>query len=138
LDDNGQPVKNSRRTWSIFTEPSLFDIFDFKWLGRKSGFIKNLNPPSSQKQWLKIFYGDWQFAIGKTIKMEQKDPLKITGILADGPENTDLQLKVVITFGTGSTRSVYKVHKLGRNKYHLWMLCFIAPIISPQHHLIPS
>ena len=104
LDDNGQPVKKFKEEHGVFfSEPSLFDIFDFKWLAGSPASLKNLNSAVLTKTIAEKYFGDWQFAIGKTIKWNNQDPLKITGILADVPENTDLQFKVVITFGTGST-----------------------------------
>jgi hypothetical protein len=42
-----------------------------------------------------------RYAMGKTqLSGYNQDPLKVTGILARRPENTDLQFKVVIRFGT--------------------------------------
>ena len=87
----------------FFTESSLFDIFDFKWLAGSPASLKNINSAVLTKTIAEKYFGDWQFAMGKTIKWNNQDPLKITGILADIPENTDLQFKVVISFGTGST-----------------------------------
>jgi len=104
LDDNGQPAKKFKEEHGVFfTEPSLFDIFDFKWLAGSPASLKNLNSAVLTKTIAEKYFGDWQFAMGKTIKWNNQDPLKITGILADIPENTDLQFKIVITFGTGST-----------------------------------
>jgi len=104
LDDNGQPVKKFKEEHGVFfTEPSLFDIFDFKWIAGSPASLKNLNSAVLTKTIAEKYFGDWQFAMGKTIKWNNQDPLKVTGILADVPENTDLQFKVVIRFGTGST-----------------------------------
>jgi len=104
LDDNGQPVKKFKEARGVFfTEPSLFDIFDFKWLAGSPASLNNLNSAVLTKTIAEKYFGDWQFAMGKTIKWNNQDPVKITGILADVPENTDLQFKVVIRFGTGST-----------------------------------
>jgi len=109
LDDNGQPVKKFKEEQGVFfTEPSLFDIFDFKWLAGSPASLNNLNSAVITKTIAEKYFGDWQFAIGKMIKWNNQDPLKVTGILADIPENTDLQFKVVIRFGTGSTAQYSK------------------------------
>jgi putative ABC transport system permease protein len=109
LDDNGHPIKKFKeKTGVFFTEPSLFDIFDFKWLAGDASSLKNPNSAVLTQSTAEKYFGDWQFAIGKTLKWNNRDVLKVTGILADVPENTDLQLKVVIAYGTGFTADLAK------------------------------
>ena len=109
LDDNGQPIKKFKEESGVFfTEPSLFDIFDFKWLAGNASSLKNPNSVVLTKSIAEKYFGDWQFAIGKTLKWNNRDVLKVTGILANIPVNTDLQLKVVIAFGTGFTADFAK------------------------------
>ena len=109
LDDNGQSIKRFKEEKGVFfTEPSLFDIFDFKWLAGSASSLKNPNSVVLTKKIAEKYFGDWQFAIGKTIKWNNRDVLKVAGILSDVPENTDLQLKVVIAFGTGHTADFAK------------------------------
>src|SRR5437762_4993210 len=109
LDDNGQQIKKFKEEHGVFfTEPSLFDIFDFKWLAGNASSLKNLNTVVLTKSTAEKYFGDWQFAIGKTIKWNNREILKVNGILADVPENTDLQLKVVISMGTGYTADFAK------------------------------
>ena len=109
LDDNGQSIKKFKEEKGVFfTEASLFDIFDFKWLVGNPSSLKNPNSVVLTKTIAEKYFGDWQFASGKTIKWNNREVLKVTGILADVPENTDLQLKVVIAFGTGGTSDFAK------------------------------
>jgi putative ABC transport system permease protein len=46
------------------------------------------------------YFGDWRQAIGKTITYENKKDLKITGVLQNLPVNTDMPLKVVVSYST--------------------------------------
>jgi putative ABC transport system permease protein len=109
LDDNGQAIKKIKEEKGVFfTEPSLFDIFDFKWLAGNASSLKNSNSVVLTKNIAEKYFGDWQFAIGKNLKWNNRDVLKVTGILDDVPENTDLQFKVVISFGTGYTADFLK------------------------------
>src|SRR6266404_570744 len=109
LNDNGQSIKKFKEEKGVFfTEPSLFDIFDFKWLVGNASSLKDPNSVVLTKAIAEKYFGDWQFAIGKTIKWNNRDVLKVTGILENVPENTDLQLKVVIAFGTGYTADFAK------------------------------
>ncbi|MBD0332012.1 MAG: ABC transporter permease [Chitinophagaceae bacterium] len=85
-----------------FAEPEFFKMFDFDWL---SGNAKTLTEPNTAALTLKIaekYFGDWKLAIGKTIKRnnDDKQVLRVTGILKDVPENTDFPLGVVASYAT--------------------------------------
>ena len=113
LNDNGETIKKFKEEKGVFfTEPSLFDIFDFKWLAGSASSLKNPNSVVLTKSIAEKYFGDgpdsYRDAIGKSLKWNNRDVLKVTGILADVPENTDLQLKVVISFGTGFTADFAK------------------------------
>jgi ABC-type antimicrobial peptide transport system permease subunit len=116
LDANGTPVKNFKEQSGVFyTGPSFFKIFDFPLL---AGSYASLNDPDNvllTKEIAETYFGDWKTAMGKTIKLTgfysvgaglfQFPPitLKVSGILASIPANTDFQLKLVIAYGTDFT-----------------------------------
>ena len=103
LDDNSQPVKKFKEENGVFfTEPSLFEIFDFKWLTGNAASLKDPNSVVLTRATAEKYFGNWQDATGKTIKWNNSYILKVTGVLDDVPENTDLQLKVVIAIGTSN------------------------------------
>src|SRR5438046_8861097 len=92
LNDNGETIKKFKEEKGVFfTEPSLFDIFDFKWLAGSASSLKNPISVVLTKSIAEKYFGDWQFAIGKTIKWNNREILKVNGILADVPEKTDMQ-----------------------------------------------
>ena len=105
LDDKGQAIKKFKEERGVFfTEPSLFDIFDFKWLaGNPATALKERNSAVLSREIAEKYFGDWRSAVGKTIKWNNEAVLNITGVLASIPANTDLQLKVVIAYGTAFT-----------------------------------
>src|SRR5215217_3595433 len=89
LDNNGQPVKKFKEEQGIFfTEPSLFDIFDFKWLAGSAATLKDPNTAVLTQDIAEKYFGNWKTAIGKTIKWNNNAVAKITGILAPVPANT--------------------------------------------------
>ena len=122
-DDNGKTVKTFKEDKGVFfTEPSFFTMFDFPLL---AGSYASLKDPSSvlltkeiaEKYFPQdVAHGDWQTIIGKTIKLQSggnifshgTDVLKVSGILASIPANTDFQLKLVVSFGAGSTADMAK------------------------------
>ncbi|HEU5053149.1 MAG TPA: ABC transporter permease [Hanamia sp.] len=116
LDDNGTPLKNFKEQSGVFyTSPSFFKIFDFPLLAGSYASLKDPNNVLLTKEIAEKYFGDWKTAIGKTIKLTgtyrigaglfQFPPigLKVSGILATIPANTDLQLKLVIAWGTDFT-----------------------------------
>src|SRR6202007_2527220 len=100
LNENGQPVTKFKEQQGVFfTEPSFFDIFDFPWLaGNAATALKDPNSAVLTKEIAEKYFGNWKTAMGKTIKWNNQNVLKITGILANIPSNTDFQLKVVIAY----------------------------------------
>jgi putative ABC transport system permease protein len=93
---NGQIAK-SFKTDIFFADATFFEVFDFKWL---SGDAKaTLNDPNSAiltETTANLFFGNWKDAIGKVIKVNNDFTLKITGVLADVPQQTDFQFKVIL------------------------------------------
>ena len=116
LDGNGTPVKNFKEPSGVFyTSPSFFNMFNFPLLGGSYESLKDPNNVLLTKEIAETYFGDWKTAIGKTIKITgyysmgaglfQYPPvaLKVSGILATIPANTDFQLKLVIAWGTDFT-----------------------------------
>src|SRR5687768_2966924 len=113
-DNNGTTVKKFKEQRGVFfTEPSFFKMFDFPLLAGSYASLKDPNNVLLTKEIAEKYFGDWRTAIGKTIKLEAggyifehgTEVLKVTGILATIPANTDFQLKLVVAFGTGFTGS---------------------------------
>lgn len=82
-----------------YAEPEFFDLFDFAWV---SGNAKtSLTDPTSAvltQATAEKYFGDWKTALGKTIKYENKQVYKITGILKNIPANSDFPLGVVVAY----------------------------------------
>ena len=109
LNSSGLSEKKFKEERGVYlTEPSFFDIFDFKWLAGNASSLKDPNNAVLTKETAGKYFGNWESAIGRTIKWNNRDVLKVTGILADNPPNTDLQVKVVISYGTGYTANFIK------------------------------
>jgi putative ABC transport system permease protein len=98
----------------FFTEPSFFKMFDFPLLAGSYASLKEPNNVLLTKEIAEKYFGDWKTAMGKTIKLQVggyifehgTDILKVSGILATIPANTDFQLKLVVAYGTGATGSL--------------------------------
>jgi ABC-type antimicrobial peptide transport system permease subunit len=116
LDDNGTPVKNFKEQSGVFyTSPSFFKMFNFPLLAGSYESLKDPNNVLLTKEIAEKYFGDWKSAMGKTIKIAgyysigpalfqfPAVGLKVSGILATIPPNTDFQLKLVVAYGTDFT-----------------------------------
>lgn len=100
----------------FFTTPSFFSIFSYPLLAGSAESLRDPNNVLLTRETAEKYFGDWRLAIGRTIKLEAGgnifshaiDLLKVTGILAPIPANTDFQLKMVVAFGTGITEDMAK------------------------------
>jgi putative ABC transport system permease protein len=113
-DNNGNTEKVFKEQRGVFfAQPSFFKMFDFPLLAGSYASLKEPNNVLLTKETAEKYFGDWRTAMGKTIKLEAggyifehgTELLKVTGILAAIPANTDFQLKLVVAFGTGFTGS---------------------------------
>src|SRR5665213_977968 len=116
LDANGKPVKNFKEPSGVFyTSPSFFHMFNFPLLAGSYESLKDPNNVLLTKEIAETYFGDWKTAMGKTIKITgyysmgaglfqfPATTLKVSGILATIPANTDFQLKLVVAWGTDFT-----------------------------------
>ena len=110
-DNNGKTIKAFKEDKGVFfTEPSFFKMFDFPLLAGSYASLQDPDNVLLTKEMAEKYFGDWKTAMGKTIKLEEggfmfehgTETLKVSGILATIPTNTDFQLKLVVSFGTES------------------------------------
>lgn len=136
ISDKSNNSKKFKEDFTFFVDPQFFDMFDFAWLaGDKKTALNEPNTVVLTQDEAEKFFGDWHSAIGKTIKFETNNNLKVTGILKNMPANTDFPLKVVISFATQKLKGFfYAVHKTDWVSISGQYYCFILlpPNISKQ------
>jgi len=98
---SGQTVKKFKEDDAYYAEPQFFNIFDFGWLAgdKKTALSAPYTVVLTQGEAEK-FFGDWHNAMGKVIRYENKNDLKVTGILKNVPVNSDFPLKLVVSYAT--------------------------------------
>ncbi len=110
-EDDG-PVKKFNEEEGIFyIEPQFFKIFDFKWLsGSPQSALSGPNSVVLTKDYAEKYFGNWKYAVGRSVKFNNSTILKVTGILDDLPDNNDFPLKVIISYSTfeSSNRADFK------------------------------
>ncbi|GGB12139.1 ABC transporter permease [Mucilaginibacter rubeus] len=100
---NGNPAGDKKfieNTGIMFAEPQLFDIFSATWLAGSALALKDPNMVVIDKSSAIKYFGNWQTAVGKTLRMDNLLTLKVAGVIQDVPPNTDLPLKVLISYIT--------------------------------------
>ncbi len=114
-DDNGKTLKVFKEDKGVFyVEPSFFKIFDYPLLAGSYESLEDPNNVLLTKEIAEKYFGDWNTAMGKTIKLQLggyifehgTQVLKVSGILATIPVNTDFQLKLVVAYGTSFSGSL--------------------------------
>jgi putative ABC transport system permease protein len=134
LNVAGQTDKKFKESSGVFvTTPAFFKLFNFPLLAGSAAPLKDPGNALLTQETAEKYFGDWKTAIGKTIKWENRDLVKITGILAPIPKNTDFQLKVVISMGTGFTAQIMRSKDWNSTSQSFGAYILIPANVSPDH-----
>ena len=85
----------------FWTEPGMFEIFDYRWIAGNGTSLKNPNSAVIAESVAKKFFGSTENALGKTIQLYSfRIPLQVVGIFKDLPGNTDIPIRVGASYIT--------------------------------------
>ncbi len=87
-------------TGLFFCEPKFFQVFNYKWLSGNAGVLNEPNTVVLTTKIAEKYFGNWQKAVNKFIRLDNAITLKVSGILQDVPLNTDFSLGVMISYET--------------------------------------
>lgn len=105
LDESGNTQKKFKENSGVFfTEPSLFRIFDIDWLAGDAAVLSDPGKVVLSRDIARKYFGSWEVALGRHIKWDDQEVLEVAGVLENPPLNTDLQMGIVISYGTGYTK----------------------------------
>jgi putative ABC transport system permease protein len=100
---SGSPADDKKfieNTGIMFADPQLFNVLSVNWLSGSASALKDPNMVVIDKSSAEKYFGDWHTAMGKTLKMDNLITLKVAGVIQDVPVNTNLPLKVLISYIT--------------------------------------
>lgn len=102
LDGHNQPGQKYKEERGFFyVEPEFFEIFDYKWLaGDPKTALSDPNTVVLTEEMAVKYFGNWQTAIGRSVKLENTTALTVTGILENLPPNTDIPIKIAASWKT--------------------------------------
>lgn len=99
VQDGGQIKKFQEEKGIAYTEPAYFDIFNFPLLrGDKTTMLRAPNEALITERLARKYFGDPAVAMGKTIRIDNKNDFAIVGILKDIPVNTDRNQEIYLTY----------------------------------------
>ncbi|HEX5153739.1 MAG TPA: ABC transporter permease [Parafilimonas sp.] len=131
LKGNNETDKKFKENEGLFyTEPSFFEIFNFPLLSGSYESLKEPNNVLLSKETAGKYFGDWKNALGKTIKINNTDVVKVTGVLATIPANTDFQIKLAVSYGTGSTKDLLTSTNYDNTNGSFGCYILLAPDVS--------
>lgn len=94
-------------TGLFFADPQFFDIFEYKWAIGNSAVLNEPNMVALTKSIAVKYFGDWNNAIGRSLKIDNAMDMKVGGILEDTPANTDYPVTIAGSFITIKSNRYY-------------------------------
>jgi len=129
-NSNGSSDMFQESSGLAYTEPNLFNIFDFKFLaGHPSDVLTNAGSvviTSSLAQ--KYFNLSPQMsgeALGRAITINNNITFRVTGVIADPPENTDLPFKIIGDYKSQTASNPYFRNGTDWNEYNSATNCYL-------------
>ncbi len=114
-----------------YTEPGYLQLFDFPLQAGNPQTVLTLpNEAVITASLSEKLFGS-QDALGEIINLDGKHELKVTGVLADLPQDTDLTFAMLITFNTlARTREVDQEWDSFNSSFQTYVL--LAPSVLPE------
>lgn len=97
---SGQENKFIEESGMLFAEPEFLEIFNQTWLAGSPAVLKEPNTSVLTQKIAAKYFGNWQDAVGQFIKLDNKHTLRIGGVIADPPANTDFPLSIISSYET--------------------------------------
>ncbi len=102
--DGGAPEKKFGLTppeIGFFVQPSYFKIFDLDWLaGDPEPAVSEPGTIVLTQSWAEKCFGNWEAAMNETVLIDNIVPVRVTGVVADLPDNCDFPIPFFISYQT--------------------------------------
>ncbi len=111
---DGSPSIEKRfieETGVFFADKQYFDVFKTGWLAGSSDVLDQPNKIVLSKKTAEKYFGQWQEAEGKYIRLDNLNTLQVAGIIQDAPGNSDFQYKAVASYPVFKSSAFYPYSK---------------------------
>jgi putative ABC transport system permease protein len=108
VPDNKGGIAKTFKENIMYTDPSFFRTFDFPVLA--GDVNKSLGEPNNAlltKTTAEKYFGDWHTAMGKTLRINDRQAVTVGAILQDFPANTDFPVTIMASFATVDVNGKY-------------------------------
>jgi ABC-type antimicrobial peptide transport system permease subunit len=137
--ENGQvSVENNNGTFDkyvenkglAYAEPEIFELFDFDFLaGNPRTAISNTGSvvitSSLAQKYFKLKQENVADALGKSITINNKTPFRVTGVIADIPENTDIPFQIIADYKSQIASNPYFNNGTDWQEYNSSTNCYL-------------
>ncbi len=97
--EHGNELKKFTENAS-FADSEFFDIFNFPLVsGNRDRLLSDLNTAIITKRMAEKLFGN-ESALDKTIRLNNETDFKVTGVLADIPDNTDFRSEIYLAYNS--------------------------------------
>jgi len=127
---DGAPSKEKRfieETGMFFADPQYFRIFKTNWLVGSPEVLDEPNKIVLTKKTAEKYFGQWQEAEGKYIRLDNLNTLQVAGIIEDSPGNSDFQYKAIGSYPVFKSNSFYPYTKEWNNTSSSEQLYVLLP-----------
>jgi putative ABC transport system permease protein len=114
VGQDGTPSKEKRfieETGVFFADQQYFRIFKSNWLMGSPEVLDQPNKIVLSKKMAEKYFGQWQDASGKFIRLDNLNTLQVAGIIEDSPGNSDFQFRAVASYPVFKSNSFYPYTK---------------------------
>jgi putative ABC transport system permease protein len=115
IGPDGAPSKEKRfieESGVFFADPEFFEIFKSRWLSGSPAVLDRPNVIVLSKKMAEKYFGRWQDATGKYIRLDNLNTVQVAGIINDAPGNSDFPFKAI-----GSRRILKNTSLYGYSKF---------------------
>jgi putative ABC transport system permease protein len=108
-------------SYVMYVDTAYTRVFDFAWLAgnpREALNLKNsvvLTEVIAEKSFGTIANKDYGSILGKTILLNGKDPLTVTGVVRDAPGNTSLRYNILVPWEFFKENNTYQANNWSGN-----------------------
>jgi putative ABC transport system permease protein len=93
------------QTGVFFCDPQFLKVFNYTWLAGSPAVLDEPNTTVLTQKMANKYFGNWQDAVGRFLKLDNVATVKVAGIIQDPRANSDFPLGVVSSYATVKAHS---------------------------------